>query len=74
MTKIDSKNSLYPHRHFIEQLAGVFRKSRRKNNFNHESSSLLIRRLKSKTRFDPATMTSNRKIKIVERQRRKQIA
>jgi hypothetical protein len=41
-TKIDSKNSVYPHRHFTEHLMGVFGKSPRKSNLNHESLSLLI--------------------------------
>jgi hypothetical protein len=47
--KIDSKNSLYPFSHFTEQLVGVFRKLLRKNNLDHESSSLLIRQLKNDT-------------------------
>jgi hypothetical protein len=50
ITKIDSKNSLYPHKHFIEHLVDAFEKSPRENNLNHESSSLLIRRLKNKYR------------------------
>jgi hypothetical protein len=47
--KIDSKNSLYPYRHFTEQLVDVFRKSPRESDLNHKSSSLLIRRLKNNT-------------------------
>ncbi len=39
-TKIDSKNSLYPLRHFTEHLLVVFRKLPWENDLNHESSSL----------------------------------
>jgi hypothetical protein len=49
MIKIGSKNSLYPHRHFTEHLVAVFGKSPRESNLNHESSSLLIRRLENNT-------------------------
>jgi hypothetical protein len=49
MTKIDSKNSLYPHMHFTEHLVDVFRKSLRESDLNHKFSSLLIRRLKNNT-------------------------
>jgi hypothetical protein len=38
-TKIDSKNSLYPHSHFTEHLVGAFEKSPRKSNLNHETLS-----------------------------------
>jgi hypothetical protein len=48
-TKIDSKNSLYTHRHFTEHLVCAFEKPPRKNNLNHKSLSLLIRRLKNHT-------------------------
>jgi hypothetical protein len=48
-TTIDSKNSLYAHMHSIEHLMGAFRKSPLNSNLNHESSSLLIRRLKNHT-------------------------
>jgi hypothetical protein len=37
--KIESKNSLYPHRHFTEQLVGAFGKSPRESDLNHESES-----------------------------------
>jgi hypothetical protein len=49
MIKIRSKSSLDPHKHFTEHLVGVFKKSPRKNDMNHESSSLLIRWLKNIT-------------------------
>jgi hypothetical protein len=49
MTKIDSKNSLYTHSHFTEHLVCAFEKPPWKNNLNHESLSLLIRRLKNHT-------------------------
>jgi hypothetical protein len=49
MIKIESKNSLYPHRYFIEHLVDVFKKSPWKNNLNQESSSLLIKWLKNNT-------------------------
>jgi hypothetical protein len=39
-TKIDSKNSLYPLRHFTEHMVNVFRKLPWKNDLDHESSSL----------------------------------
>jgi hypothetical protein len=47
--KIESKNSLCPHRLFTEHLVDVFEKSPWKSDLNHESSSLLIRRLESYT-------------------------
>jgi hypothetical protein len=49
MTKIGSKNNLYPHRYFSEQLVDAFEKSPRESNLNHESSSLFIRWLKRYT-------------------------
>jgi hypothetical protein len=55
MTKIDSKNSLSPLRHFTEQLVGVFGKLPRENDLDNKSSKLLIRWLKSTTRIQPAT-------------------
>jgi hypothetical protein len=61
-TKIDSKNSLYPFRHFIEHLVGVFRKLPRRNNLDDESSRFLIRWLKSTTGIQPA-MIHNRPTK-----------
>jgi hypothetical protein len=73
MTKINSKNSLSPLRHFIEQLVDVFMKLPRKNNLDHESLRLLIWWLKSKTGFHPTTIHKG-KMEIDERQRRKQIA
>jgi hypothetical protein len=48
MTKIVSKNSLYPHKHFTEYLVGVFRKSPRESNLNYKTSKFSIRQLKSK--------------------------
>jgi hypothetical protein len=39
MTKIESRNSLYPHMHFTEHLVGAFRKSPRENDLNKEPSS-----------------------------------
>jgi hypothetical protein len=47
--KIKPKNNLCPHNHFTEQLVVTFRKSPRDSNLNHESSSLLIQRLKNDT-------------------------
>jgi hypothetical protein len=41
--KTGSRNNFCPHRHFTEQLVGAFRKSPRKSDFNHETSSFLIR-------------------------------
>jgi hypothetical protein len=35
---------------------GTFRKSSQESNLNHESSSLLIRRLKTNTDFSPTTI------------------
>jgi hypothetical protein len=58
--KIDSKNSLYPHSHFTEHLVGAFGKPTLKSNLNHESSSLLIRRLKNNT--DTSTCNNPHKI------------
>jgi hypothetical protein len=49
--EINPKNSLYAHRHFTEHLVCAFEKSPQKSNLNHESSSLLDRRLKSKYRL-----------------------
>jgi hypothetical protein len=43
------KNSLYPLRHFTEQLVGAFRKPPWEYNLDRESSSLLNRQLKSNT-------------------------
>jgi hypothetical protein len=48
-TKNGSKNSLYPHRHFTEQLVGGFGKSPKESNLNYKTSRFLIRQLKSKT-------------------------
>jgi hypothetical protein len=35
--KIGSKNSLYPYKHFTEQLIGAFKKSLQKCDLNHKS-------------------------------------
>jgi hypothetical protein len=59
MTKLDSKNSLYPLSHFTKHLMDVFRKLPRKSNLNHESSSLLIRQLKNLTGFTLQPFTHN---------------
>jgi hypothetical protein len=48
-TKIRSKSGLYPHNHFTEHLVVTYEKSPWKSDLNHESSSLLFRRLKSYT-------------------------
>jgi hypothetical protein len=48
-TKIRSKNSLYPHRHFTEHLVGAFRKPPRECNLNCKTSRFSIRQLKNKT-------------------------
>jgi hypothetical protein len=55
--KIRSKIDLYPHMYFTEHLMGAFEKSPQKSNLNHESSSLLVRRLKNNTGSSPATHT-----------------
>jgi hypothetical protein len=62
-TKIDSKNSLYHHRYFTKHLLGAFGKSQRESDLNHESSSLLIRWLKSTTRIQPATIHTEKRNK-----------
>jgi hypothetical protein len=54
-TKIDSKNSLSPLRHFTEHLVGEFVKLPRENDLDHESLRLLIRWLKSTAEESPAT-------------------
>jgi hypothetical protein len=54
-TKINSKNSLSPLRHFTEHLVSVFGKLPRENDLDHESPRLLIRWLKGTTGFQPAT-------------------
>jgi hypothetical protein len=64
-TKIGSKNSLYPHWHFTEQLVNAFRKSPWERNLNHEILSFLIRQLKNYTGLQLQPSTSNtRKIHI----------
>jgi signal recognition particle GTPase len=50
-TKIGSRNSLYPHRHFTEHLVGTFEKSLLESDLAHETSSLLIQQLKNCTGF-----------------------
>jgi hypothetical protein len=47
--EINSKNSLYPHRHFTEHLVGAFGKSPQESDLNNESLSLLNRQLKNYT-------------------------
>jgi hypothetical protein len=59
MTKIDSKNSLSPLRHFTEHLVGVFEKLPRENDLDHESSGLSIRWLNSIPEIQPATIQSH---------------
>jgi hypothetical protein len=49
MMTIDSKNSLYTYSHFTEHLMHAFGKPPQENDLNHETSSLLIRRLKDTT-------------------------
>jgi hypothetical protein len=46
-TKLDPKNSLYPLKHFTEQLVDVFGKLPGENDLDHESSTFLIQQLKS---------------------------
>jgi hypothetical protein len=60
-TKIRSKNSLYPHRHFTKHLVGTFGKPPRESDLNYEPSSLLDRRLKNYTGFTLQPSTHNRK-------------
>jgi hypothetical protein len=50
MTKIGSKNNLYPHMYFTKYLMGTFRKPPWESDLNCEFSSLLIRRLKNYTK------------------------
>jgi hypothetical protein len=50
MTKIRSKNSLYPHSHFNKQLVDAFRKPPRESNLNHKISES----------FNPVTQEYNR--------------
>jgi hypothetical protein len=59
-TKIESRNSLYPHRYFTEHLVGAFRKPPRERNSNHETLSLSIRWLKNYTGFSLQRFTHNR--------------
>jgi hypothetical protein len=59
MTKIDSKNSLSPLRHFTEHLVDVFEKLPRENDLDHESSGLSIRWLNSIPGIQPATIQSH---------------
>jgi hypothetical protein len=66
-TKIRSKNSLYPHRHFTEHLVGAFRKSPWESDLNHETSSFLIRQLNNYTRASPARIFTTLKQKQIER-------
>jgi hypothetical protein len=54
-TEIDSKNSLYPLRHFTEYLVGVLGKLPRENDLDHESSRLSIWWLNSTPGIQPAT-------------------
>jgi hypothetical protein len=56
--KIDLKNNLYPHMHFIEHLVVTFGKSPQESDLNNESSRLLIRRLKSYTGFSLQPFTT----------------
>jgi hypothetical protein len=58
-TKIGSKNNLYPHRHFTEQLVGTFGKSPRESDLNQKSSSLLTRRLKNYINISLQQFTHN---------------
>jgi hypothetical protein len=60
-TKIDSKNSLSPFRHFTEHLVGVFEKLPRENDLDHEFSRLSTRWLNSTHEIQPAAIhTYNR--------------
>jgi hypothetical protein len=54
--KIRSKNNLYPHRHFTEQLVGAFEKTPRESDLNYKTLSFLIWQLKSRTGASPATI------------------
>jgi hypothetical protein len=49
MTKIGSKNSLYPHRYFTKHLVDAFGKSPRESDLSQETLSLLIWQLKNHT-------------------------
>jgi hypothetical protein len=56
MTKIESKNSLSPLRHFTEHVVGVLGKLPRENDLDHESSRLSIRWLNSTPGIQPASI------------------
>jgi hypothetical protein len=56
MTKIGSKNSLYPHKHFTEHLMDLFRKSPWNSDLNYETSNFSIRQLKNYTGASRATI------------------
>jgi hypothetical protein len=62
---------LYPYKYFTEHLMVVFEKSPRKNDLNHETSSLLIQRLKSYTDFSLQRFTqkSTQKSKLLKSDR-----
>jgi hypothetical protein len=62
MTKIESKNSLYPHNHFTEHLMGAFGKSSWKSDLNHKSSSLFNRWLKNYTCNTLQQFTQNQRL------------
>jgi hypothetical protein len=55
-----SKDGLYPHSHFTEDLVGAFRKSSQESNFNYKTLSFLIRQLKNNTGFTLQQTTTTR--------------
>jgi hypothetical protein len=59
--KIETKNRLYPLRHFTEHLMGVFRKLPRENDLDHKSSKLSIRWLNSTPEILPAMIHTQHK-------------
>jgi hypothetical protein len=63
-TKIGPKISSSPHRYFIEHLEGVFENPPREHDEDYENSSLLIRRLKSKTGFHLRETSHNQDLNL----------
>jgi hypothetical protein len=60
--KVGSKLSISPHRHFTKHLADALGKSPQESNSNHETSSLLIRRLENNTGFHLQEFTIQQQI------------
>jgi hypothetical protein len=65
--KINSKNSLYSHRHFTKHLVNAFRKSPRESNSNLKTSSLLLPLLRAIPASHVQTIDTIKKLKVDER-------